>query len=71
MAPLLAKSTFVEFIKSRQSLVSPELVGLFFQVYSGRTFSKFKVSDFMVGKKFGEFVLTKRSFSPKKSRKSR
>ena len=52
-------------------MISPEFVGLSFQVYSGRSFSKFRVSDFMVGKKFGEFVLTRKSFSVKKSRISR
>ena len=58
-------------VKSRCAVVLPDFVGDIFQIHTGQLFHQFKVLDNMVGKKFGEFVSTRKSFSSKNSRNSR
>jgi small subunit ribosomal protein S19 len=57
--------------KSRYSTVLPDFVGDIFQIHTGRSFLQVKVLDVMVGKKFGEFVSTRKLFLSKKTRNSR
>lgn len=57
--------------KNRYSTVLPDFVGDTFQIHTGRLFSQIKVLDTMVGKKFGEFVNTRKLFLSKKTRISR
>ncbi|HXF43899.1 MAG TPA: 30S ribosomal protein S19 [Candidatus Paceibacterota bacterium] len=51
-----------EIIKtwSRDSEISPEMVGFIFGVHNGKTFVEVKVSEDMVGHRFGEFAPTRR-----------
>jgi len=82
--PFLSASLFIQrlfsshpkinnSLKSRYSVVTPDIVGDTFQIYTGRLFSKIKISDKMVGKKLGEFAVTRKAiaFLTKKSQKSR
>lgn len=45
---------------SRDSTVSPEMVGFSFDVHNGRTFTTVKIVEEMVGHKLGEFALTRK-----------
>jgi len=44
---------------SRASTIIPEMVGLTFNVYNGKTFVPVHVSDEMIGHKLGEFSPTR------------
>ena len=45
---------------SRKSAISPEMVGLSFDVHNGRDFIKVFVTESMVGHKLGEFSPTRK-----------
>jgi small subunit ribosomal protein S19 len=45
---------------SRRSFVAPEFLGFSFLVYNGRVFKKIVIKNNMLGRKFGEFAVTKR-----------
>ncbi len=47
---------------SRDSTISPEMVGLTFMVHNGKTFIDVYVTENMVGHKLGEFSLTRKFF---------
>lgn len=44
---------------SRRSTITPEFVGLTFQVHNGKTFISVYVTENMVGHKLGEFAPTR------------
>ena len=44
---------------SRRSMITPDFVGLNFDVHNGRKFETVFVTENMVGHKLGEFALTK------------
>lgn len=44
---------------SRRSTILPSFVGYTFEVYNGKKFIKFYVTETMVGRKLGEFSQTK------------
>ena len=44
---------------SRRSMITPEMVGLTFQVHNGRLHLPVFVTDNMVGHKLGEFSMTR------------
>ncbi len=44
---------------SRRSTITPDFVGLNFNVHNGRTFVPVYVTENMVGHKLGEFALTR------------
>ena len=44
---------------SRRSTILPQFVGLTFGVYNGRSISRSRVNEDMVGHKFGEFAPTR------------
>ena len=46
-------------IRSRRSVILPMFVGYVFGVYNGKSFVPVKVSETMVGHKFGEFSPTR------------
>jgi len=50
----------------RTSKIIPKFVGLTFKIYNGKTFLNLKVTEDMVGYKFGEFVPTRKKFNFKK-----
>ena len=45
---------------SRDSMISPEMVGLIFEVYNGRVFIQVKATEEMVGHRLGEFAPTRK-----------
>ncbi|RMD77009.1 30S ribosomal protein S19 [Candidatus Dojkabacteria bacterium] len=45
---------------SRSSTITPEMVGLSFEVHNGKYFHKVFVTESMIGHKLGEFSLTRR-----------
>ena len=56
-------------IWSRRSVVLPKFMGKDFLIYNGQRFIPLKVSEEMVGHKFGEFASTRKKSIHKKKRK--
>nr|YP_009647113.1 ribosomal protein S19 [Chloroparvula japonica]QBX98788.1 ribosomal protein S19 [Chloroparvula japonica] len=54
------KNQNVWTIYARQSVVLPEFVGQEVEVHNGHKFVSFRVTEYMVGHKFGEFASTRR-----------
>jgi small subunit ribosomal protein S19 len=62
----LEKSTFVW---SRRSIIVPEFLGQNFHVHNGKGFIKIKkISENMIGHKFGEFAPTRKKGAHKKKK---
>lgn len=66
-SPLLDSSSNIESISretqkivSRSSLISPDFLDKKLQVYNGRFYVSLKVSEEMIGHKFGEFAATRK-----------
>jgi len=45
---------------SRRSTISPDMVGINFDVHNGKIFNKVFITESMVGHKLGEFSFTKK-----------
>lgn len=45
---------------SRNSTITPEMIGISFDVHNGKTFMRFKVVEDMVGHKLGELAPTRK-----------
>jgi len=45
---------------ARSTSISPEMVGLNFEVHTGKSFAKVFITESMVGHKLGEFALTRK-----------
>jgi small subunit ribosomal protein S19 len=58
--PSVSRSTFNLKIWSRRSMILPIHLEKNFQIYNGKRFVRLKVSEDMIGHKFGEFALTRR-----------
>jgi len=57
-------------IWSRRSIILPQVIGKEFLIHNGKTFISLKVTEEMVGHKFGEFASTRRKpFHKKKTTK--
>lgn len=56
------------YTNSRKSKIIPQFVDLNFNVHNGKTFSKVKITNEMIGYKLGEFVPTRKRFSYKKKK---
>jgi len=55
-----SKSRVVIRTKSRSSTILQSFIGLFFEVYTGRYYTKIYVEQRMVGHKLGEFAFTRK-----------
>lgn len=53
----------------RNSLIVPGCVDFVFDIHNGQSLSKLKINSGMVGFKFGELSLTRKTFSFKKKKK--
>lgn len=53
-------------IWSRRSMILPKFLGKQFAVYNGKIFIRLKISEDMIGHKFGEFANTRRKAIHKK-----
>ena len=58
-------------IWSRRSTVLPKNIDTHFSVYNGKNFINIKITEEMVGHKFGEFAATRRKPIHKSSKKKR
>lgn len=54
---------------SRSSTILPSFVGSNFQIHNGKTFTKVTVTQDMVGHKFGEFSMTRKTILKGSSKK--
>lgn len=74
MARSLWKPPFCEIsasqtkIWSRRSLITPEFVNKTFFIHNGKTFISLKVTQDMIGCKFGEFATTRKKTQHKKKK---
>jgi ribosomal protein S19 len=72
--PFINENSLYNFSKkelnqcSRNSIVSPNVIGLYFLIHNGKNLFKIKIIDEMVGYKFGEFTPTRKKFSFKKKK---
>ena len=57
------------YTNSRTSIIVPQFVGLTINVHNGKSFSKLKITEAMVGYRLGEFSPTRKRFSFKKKKK--
>ena len=58
--PLPLKTNLKLRVWSRRSTVLPNFVGKSFLIYNGKLFIPLKVSEDMIGHKFGEFATTRK-----------
>jgi small subunit ribosomal protein S19 len=56
-------------IFSRKSIILPQYISLKAAIYNGKKFITRTISEEMVGKKFGEFSLTRSKYVHKKKKK--
>ncbi|PYH44505.1 mitochondrial 37S ribosomal protein uS19m [Aspergillus saccharolyticus JOP 1030-1] len=52
----------------RSATILPNFVGLKFSIHNGKTYQDVLITEEMVGRKLGEFVLTRKRFSYKLSK---
>lgn len=74
--PFVARSILKQITKkkiiktwSRSSTIYPAMVGLKLKIYNGKELIKREVKSTMVGRKLGEFVVTRKPFLPPKKKK--
>lgn len=53
----------------RNLTIIPKFIGYPFQIYTGKSYTEIIVTKEMIGCKFGEFSLTRKSFTFKKKNK--
>jgi len=53
-------------IFERSSTILPQFIGSIIKIYNGKRFIKVKITNMMIGHKFGEFALTRQPFKYKK-----
>lgn len=56
-------------VLSRASEIIPNFIGKNFKIYNGKHFSNLKISEEMIGHKFGEFSSTRKKFTFKRKKK--
>nr|NP_689362.1 ribosomal protein S19 [Chaetosphaeridium globosum]AAM96623.1 ribosomal protein S19 [Chaetosphaeridium globosum] len=56
----VTKSSSLQKIWSRRSCILPQFVGNIVSVYNGKNFVNLKITDEMVGHKYGEFASTRK-----------
>lgn len=58
-----------KYLKSKEIIIMPENVNKFYFIYNGKKFIKIKITEEMIGYKFGEFILTRARYKYKKQLK--
>lgn len=66
--PLIINKKTRNIINSRNSMVTPSFVNKQVKVHNGKIYNSFVVTPSMVGRKFGEFSPTKKTFTYKKKK---
>jgi ribosomal protein S19 len=62
-------SKFSVHTSSRSTTILSSMIGLMFYIHNGKKFVPVRIKSFMVGKKLGEFVPTRKILSHKKLKK--
>ena len=65
------KANLPQKIWSRRSTILPKNIDRNFFIYNGKNFISIKISEEMVGHKFGEFAITRKKPIHKSSKKKR
>lgn len=70
---MFIKELFESKIYNRSLVILPSFENKTFSIYNGKSFIQIKITNEMIGKKFGEFVFTKKRpvFKSKKNLKSK
>ena len=66
--PFCEVSTQIKKIWSRRSVILPEFIDNTIMIYNGKSFISLKITQDMVGHKFGEFATTRRKPQHKKKK---
>jgi small subunit ribosomal protein S19 len=66
--PFCEVSTQRKKIWSRRSIILPEFIDNTIMIYNGKSFISLKITQDMVGHKFGEFATTRRKPQHKKKK---
>jgi ribosomal protein S19 len=66
MARSIWKGPYFAAVISRSSTILPQHVNKSFPIHSGKEMKRVSVTNLMVGKKFGEFVHTRKPFTYRK-----
>lgn len=67
--PALLKSKEIKRkVWSRRSCILPQFVGSLAQIYNGKSFIGLKITEDMVGHKFGEFASTRKTPALRKNK---
>ena len=56
-------------IFNKNLVILPEYLNYIFSIYNGKTFIKVKITEEMIGYKFGEFINTRKRYIYKKKKK--
>ena len=64
--PFCEINTIKKKVWSRRSVVLPQFIGTEISIHNGKSFISLKVTEDMVGHKFGEFASTRRKALHKK-----
>ena len=57
--PYIDEKLLKKVLQARQSVISPEFIGLTISVHQGKKFTDVYISETMVGHKLGEFAPTR------------
>jgi small subunit ribosomal protein S19 len=68
---LIKKNYNNSFIVSRNSKITPKLLNTIVYIYNGRNFAEIKITENMIGHKFGEFSFTRKNFAYNKKIKKK
>lgn len=66
--PLITSKKTLNIINSRDSMVTPSFINKQVKVHNGKIYNSFVVTSGMIGRKFGEFSPTKKTFTYKKKK---
>nr|YP_665661.1 ribosomal protein S19 [Nephroselmis olivacea]AAF03188.1 ribosomal protein S19 [Nephroselmis olivacea] len=67
--PVMLKKASIRKLWSRRSTILPSFVGKSFEIHNGKSFLLVKVTEQMIGHKFGEFASTRKKPMHKKKAK--
>jgi small subunit ribosomal protein S19 len=68
---LIKKNYNNSFIVTRNSKITPKFLNVFVYIYNGQNFIELKITENMIGHKFGEFSFTRKNFAYKKKIKKK
>ena len=66
-----SKKNYIKTIISRNTIILPKFIEQTVKVHNGKKFVEILVTEEMIGHKFGEFSMTRKQFSFKKTKTKR